>query len=63
MTNKLQLTVNEMEYTDNTDRKKMPCNGCKVPTTGRVEKKPYCLDCAMKSVFSPIRKALEGFHD
>jgi hypothetical protein len=60
----INVAVNGIEWTESSRRKELPCGGCQKPTRGRVEKKPFCMDCGMKKVMQPIQavgKLLRGW--
>jgi hypothetical protein len=58
----LSVKVNSLEYTDDSSRPEMECGGCKQLTTGLVEGKPLCLDCALetlKTLMTPLSELRE----
>lgn len=50
--NAMRLKVNELEWNDISTRVLKPCTECTKNTTGRLEKKAICIDCAEK--FQPL---------
>lgn len=57
---KALLRVNDFEWDDDPSRRELACRGCEKPTTGRHNKRPYCLDCAIRQALDPMRGALQS---
>lgn len=52
--NFMKMTVQNVEWTDDSERKPRPCKKCEKPTTGRVLREARCLECTMEYALSPL---------
>jgi hypothetical protein len=59
----MTIDVNGLEWTEKATRVHRSCEGCGKPTRGRIEKKPFCIDCGMKRVMEPIRSVKSILHE
>lgn len=50
----MQMSVQNVEWSDDSSRKAKPCMKCKKPTTGRVVREARCLECTMEYALSPL---------
>lgn len=53
----LTVTGTNVNYTDDSRRKSLPCAHCKQPTTGRAGRKAACLDCVLKGILQLFQTA------
>jgi hypothetical protein len=51
----VRVGVNGASWTESSRRSSRPCSECRVMTRGRIEKKPYCIDCGMNRLLAPLR--------
>ena len=49
-----EITVNGATWNTNQRRRDIACTVCEVSTKGRLNGKPYCLDCGMKELLKPL---------
>jgi hypothetical protein len=56
---KTVVTVNGVAWTESSHRGEKPCEICKTPTRGRIERKPFCRDCGMKQIMQPLQSVKE----
>lgn len=54
----MKITVNSFEWNDGGDTVHL-CTKCKQKTTGQIEGRAYCLDCAMKHIFTTLKEAFQ----
>ena len=53
------VTVNGLTWKQDSHNLEKPCGPCGKPTRGRLDRKPYCIDCGMKQVMQPLADVKE----
>jgi hypothetical protein len=61
MSKHISVTINGIEWTENNRRRDIACEGCGESTRGRIDKKPWCINCAMGQVMRQIKGLFSSF--
>ncbi len=56
--NIMSMTIQNIEWSDDSARKARPCFQCKTPTTGRVGRQPKCMKCTMAEALAPLQAVI-----
>jgi hypothetical protein len=54
MSKSTTVKINNVEWEEIFEREEEACSGCGEATRGRIDGKPYCIDCAMKLILGPM---------